>query len=78
LKKNLVRQLERFAEWFEDFDLRSGAVHGAHSETVRPARSTPKNTKEHTLDSVAGHTLRLPNCRRRSSPPRIRVWMPWE
>jgi hypothetical protein len=42
LKKNLVRQLERFAEWFEDFDLGSDTVHGAHSETVRPARSTPK------------------------------------
>ena len=42
LKKNLVRQLERFAEWFEDFDLGLDTVHGAHSETVRPARSTPK------------------------------------
>jgi hypothetical protein len=40
LKKNLVRQLERFAERFEDFDLGPGAVHGEHSETVRPAQSS--------------------------------------
>jgi hypothetical protein len=29
LKKNLVHQLKRFAEGFEDFDLGSGTVHGA-------------------------------------------------
>jgi hypothetical protein len=40
LKKNLIRQLERFAEWFEDFDLGFRAVHGEHSETVRPAQSS--------------------------------------
>jgi hypothetical protein len=28
LKKNLVRQLERFAEWFENFDPGSVTVHG--------------------------------------------------
>ena len=34
LKKNLVRQLERFAKRFENFDPGSDTVHGAYSETV--------------------------------------------
>ena len=44
LKKNLLHQLKRLTKRFKDFDIRFRTVHGAYSETVRPARSIPKTT----------------------------------
>ena len=45
LKKNLLHQLKRLTKRFKDFDIRFRTVHGAYSETVRPARSIPKTTR---------------------------------
>src|SRR6266480_3894539 len=54
LKKNLLRQLERFTKWFKDFDFLPVAIHDRHLEWFLPVRAIRKMFGARRIVTIRG------------------------